>query len=228
MSCSTRGSTERSTKSELYTLFYDIAQAYDSVQRDVLVRAMRRLRMPDSFVELVADSLTGLSSCVRTAYGVSRRFDVQRSLRQGCPLAPLLFVVLMDALHDGLEVNPFSGARAGLVLPLRPTVELQISSLGYADDTNILANNLPNLSVLNDWMHYFLRFNSLRLNHGKCELVGTDATARQSQLQPLQQLASPSRVMPLSQWRTTLPSATSACTVASMESGMHSIASRLQ
>jgi exonuclease III/ribonuclease HI len=165
----------RSVKSELYTLFYDIAQAYDSVQRGVLVRAMRRLRMPGSFVELVADSLTGLSSCVRTAYGVSRRFDVQRSLRQGCPLAPLLFVVLMDALHDGLEVNPFSGARAGLVLPLRPSVDLQISSLGYADDTNILANNLANLRILNDWVHYFLRFNSLRLNHGKCELVGRDA-----------------------------------------------------
>ena len=165
----------RSTKSELYTLFYDIAQAYDSVQRDVLVRAMRRLRMPDSFVELVADSLTDLSSCVRTAYGVSRRFEVQRSLRQGCPLAPLLFVVLMDALHDGLEVNPFSGARAGLGLPLRPTLELQMSSLGYADDTNMLANNLANLSILNDWVHYFLRFNALRLNHGKCELVGRDA-----------------------------------------------------
>ena len=106
----------RSRKSEQYTLFYDIAQAYDSVQRDVLVRAMRRLHMPESFIRLVSDSLTGLSSCVRTAYGVSRRFEVQRSLRQGCPLAPLLFVILMDALHDGLEHNPMTGANPGLTL----------------------------------------------------------------------------------------------------------------
>ena len=80
------------------------------MQRDVLVRAMRRLHMPESFIRLITDSLTGLSSCVRTAYGVSRRFEVQRSLRQGCPLAPLLFVILMDALHDGLEHNPMTGA----------------------------------------------------------------------------------------------------------------------
>ena len=162
----------RSHKSELYTLFYDIAQAYDSVQRDVLVRAMRRLRMPESFIDLVADSLTGLSSCVRTAYGVSRRFDVQRSLRQGCPLAPLLFVILMDALHDGLETNPFSGIKEGLVLNLPRAAELQMASLGYADDTNILASCLASLRVLNDWVHYFMRFNALRLNHAKCELVG--------------------------------------------------------
>src|SRR5690606_29121133 len=43
----------RSSKSEQYTLFYDIKQAYDSVQRDVLVRALRRLRMPDRFVSLI-------------------------------------------------------------------------------------------------------------------------------------------------------------------------------
>ena len=165
----------RSKNTELYTLFYDIAQAYDSVQRSVLLRAMRRLHMPPSFIDLIEDSLTGLTSCVRTAYGVTKHFDVQRSLRQGCPLAPLLFVILTDALHDGLEVNPFTGARAGLTLRLRNAAEVQMASLGYADDTNILANTLPDLCILNDWVHYFMRFNALRLNPSKCELVGRGA-----------------------------------------------------
>ena len=165
----------RTNKSELHTLFYDIAQAYDSVQRDVLVRAMRRLRMPALFIDLIADSLTGLSSSVRTAYGVSRHFEVERSLRQGCPLAPLLFVILMDALHDGLELNPFSDTKAGLVLKLPYATELQLASLGYADDTTIFAGNLLHLRILNDWVHYFMRFNALRLNHAKCELVGRRA-----------------------------------------------------
>ena len=162
----------RRLKTEQYTLFYDIAQAYDSVQRDVLLRAMRRLHMPSQFIDLIGDSLSGLSSRVRTAFGVSRCFEVQRSLRQGCPLAPLLFVVLMDALHDGLEVNPFTGTRVGCVLNFPNAREIQISSLGYADDTAILANSLPSLRLLNEWVHFFMRFNALRLNHSKCELVG--------------------------------------------------------
>jgi hypothetical protein len=58
----------RSGKHELYTLLYDIKQAYDSVQPHVLARAMRRLRMPLGFVELVVNSLTGLRSRVRTPF----------------------------------------------------------------------------------------------------------------------------------------------------------------
>lgn len=165
---------------EMYTLFYDIKQAYDSVQVDVLVRAMHRLRMPAVFITLIEDSLVGLQSCVRTAYGVSPLFEVQRSLRQGDPLAPLLFVVLMDALHDGLECNPFTGERHGLVLAGLGGARTHgavpcIPSLGYADDTAVLSNTLASMRVQNDWVHYFMAFNKMLLNHRKCELVGRTA-----------------------------------------------------
>src|SRR4029078_8682993 len=138
--------------------FYDIKQAYDSVQVSVLTRALHRIRLPHSFVALIVDSLTGLTSRVRTAYGLSAPFDVERSLRQGDPLAPLLFVILMDALHDGLALNPFTGRSHGCQLrwPSGDTVDLD--SLGYADDTAALANSLANLRVQNDWVQYFMHF----------------------------------------------------------------------
>ena len=168
----------RGKQHELYTLFYDIKQAYDSVQVDVLVRAMKRLHMPGAFVRLVEDSLTGLTSCVRTAFGLSRLFDVLRSLRQGDPLAPLLFVILMDALHEGLERNPFTQQQHGLLLQLSSSAAVDLASLGYADDTAALANTLADLRIQNDWVHYFMAFNRLRLNPQKCELVGRDAAGQ--------------------------------------------------
>ena len=61
----------RQHKKEQHTLLYDIKQAYDSVQTDVLVRSLRRLHLPPAFVALVADSLQDLASCVRTACTVS-------------------------------------------------------------------------------------------------------------------------------------------------------------
>ena len=84
-------------------------------------------------------------------------------------------MLLLDALHEGLERNPFDGQEHGLVLKMRNGSSASIPSLGYADDTAVLANSLPSLRIQNDWVHYFMAFNQMRLNPSKCELVGRGA-----------------------------------------------------
>jgi exonuclease III/ribonuclease HI len=162
----------RKSKQELHTIFYDIKQAYDSVQSYMLARAMRRLRMPDSFIHLVCNSLSQLMSRVRTCYGVSRSFKVMRSLRQGDPLSPILFDIIMDGLHDGLNTNPFTGKYHGCTLTFESTHSIEVPSLGYADDSTIMTNTLEDLKIQNDWVQYFMWYNELRLNPLKCEVVG--------------------------------------------------------
>jgi hypothetical protein len=135
---------------------------------------MHRLHLPSTFIKLIESSLTDLTSCVRTIYGLTRRFAVRRSLRQGDPLAPLLFIILTDALHDGLELNPFTERRHGCRLAYGMG-DVELPSLGYADDTATITNTLDDLHVQNDWVQYFMRFNVLRLNPLKCELVGRGA-----------------------------------------------------
>ena len=90
---------QRAAKQPLFNIFYDIRAAYDSVRHDDLLRALARLRLPQLFVQFVRDSLTDLSSVVRTPYGNSASFRVTRSVRQGDPPAPLLFIFFLDSLH---------------------------------------------------------------------------------------------------------------------------------
>jgi len=77
----------------------------------------------------------------------------------------------MDGLHDGLDCNPFDQQSHGCKFTLEHEA-FRIASLGYADDTTILTNTLPDLTIQNNWVEYFMRFNCLRLNPLKCELVG--------------------------------------------------------
>ena len=61
-----------------------------------------------------------------------------------------------------------------------------LASLGYATTPTPWHELAAGSRIQNDWVHYFMRFNALRLNHGKCELVGrrhhglplTEAAAR--------------------------------------------------
>ena len=101
-------------------LFYDIRAAYDSVQHDDLLRSLHRLHMPTAFIELIADSVSDLTSRVRTCYGLTDAFPVRRSVRQGDPLAPLLYVLFMDSLHAGMEVNPLQQYECNRVDPCSP------------------------------------------------------------------------------------------------------------
>jgi hypothetical protein len=96
---------------------------------------------------------------------------VKRSVRQGDPLASILFIILMDSLHDGLEVNPFTGERHGCTLAMG-SHPVYLSSLGFADDTTVICNSLRDLRVQNEWVAYFMQFNIMQLNPLKCELVG--------------------------------------------------------
>ena len=130
----------------MYSIFYDIKQAYDSVQTNVLARALHRLHIPPSFITLIQSSLTGLTSRIRTLYGLSDPFPLERSVRQGDPLAPILFIILMDGLHDGLDENPFTLQQHGCRLTW-PGQEVYLPSLGYADDTTVLTNTLPHLRI---------------------------------------------------------------------------------
>jgi len=80
----------------------------------------------------------------------------------------------MDALHVGLEQHPTTGRHHGCTISMH-TRSAYVATLGYADDTAILASSLPSLHAQNAWVHYFMQYNRLRLNPRKCELVGFNA-----------------------------------------------------
>ncbi len=152
-----------------YNIFYDVKAAYDSVQHVDLIRSLHRLVMPVEFMELVADSLCGLTSTIRTPYGESESFPVQKSVRQGDPLAPLLYVCFMDPLHCGLENNPLhDGCRDGFELGRG----MIVSGKGYADDTWAVSGSVSGLQRMNEWVTAFCAVNHLCMNGRKTELIG--------------------------------------------------------
>jgi hypothetical protein len=165
----------RHYKHACLNVFYDIRAAYDSVRHKDLILALQRLALPPAFVEYVASSLSDLSSCVRTPYGNTAWFKVTRSVRQGDPLAPILYVIFMDPLHCGLDTNPlFGGTHDGYIFAGR-----SIASKGFADDTWIVSGSIDGLKRMHRWVVAFCKLNGMQLHEGKTLYIGRTETQDQ-------------------------------------------------
>jgi ribonuclease HI len=157
------------TGTGIFSLLYDFQAAYDSVRHDDLLASLQRLRMPPEFIEFVRDSLTGLQSCVRTAYGNTAYFAVLRSIRQGDPLAPILFICFLDSLHCVLQTNPLAaGADDGYRIGGQ-----SVASKGFADDTTVISGSCLGLARQHNVATQWANWHRIRFNATKTKLMGS-------------------------------------------------------
>jgi hypothetical protein len=153
-----------------YAIFYDISKAYDTVRWSSIRRGLGRLGLPKEFTEMVLNILEGTNLVMRTNIRgrVTPMVRVYQSIKQGCPLAPLLFTIVMDELHR--ELRTVGGYTLGA--PNGPRHAPPVHSRGYSDDTTALADSLIGLKDMNAVVaRFFLRHN-FNVNAVKTQVTG--------------------------------------------------------
>ena len=99
-------------------------------------------------------------------------FESTRGLRQGDPLSPLLFVIVMEALSRMLDKAIDGGFLSGFQVGSEEANHLMVSHLLFADDTLIFCEADPdqilNLDFLLTW---FEAISGLKVNLAKSEMV---------------------------------------------------------
>lgn len=161
----------KENKRLLYATSYDFEKAYDSVQLFSIVASLERFNAPKQFVDFVTKGLVNAYSRFRTPFGMTEPFQILSSVRQGDPLAPLLFIMVVDALHEGLQENPLFSVRTGYCLQDSDVV---VGSLGYADDTLVLTEDWRSMWQAHTWVREFCRAHNLTINSRKTKLFGRD------------------------------------------------------
>ena len=79
-------------------LFLDWEKAFDRVSHSALLSALRRFNLPEHFVQVIASLYRGPEFYVEVEGKASDHFQQRRGIRQGCPLSPYLFLIVMSAL----------------------------------------------------------------------------------------------------------------------------------
>ena len=149
----------------------DFAKAYDSIDWRYLWNVLRRRGFSEEWVRWMKLCVT-TSSCSVLVNGRMQGgwFQPQRGIRQGCPLAPLLFILAADALAFCTMRLCAQGHISGFQTAGHPG---GIPLLQYADDTTFFIQGSETATrTLSQMKDIFVDFSGLQLNRAKSSFVG--------------------------------------------------------
>ena len=157
-----------------YAVYYDISKAYDTIRWPSIKRAMEYIGLGEDFVSFIMATLKGTTLSMRTnrAGHVTPAVEMHKAIKQGCPIAPLLFIIVMDELHCALRDNHEGYA---LGTPTNRARQGRVVSRGYCDDTCIFSNNLVDLRSMNKTVHAFFNAHGLIVSEKKTKVTGRHA-----------------------------------------------------
>ena len=114
----------------------DWEKAFDKITRSSLLHTLRRYNVHEHLITLVASLYNKTDFCVKFRNRTSDQKTQHTGIRQGCPLSPYLFVIVMSAMWD--DINHQLGYDT-LDHYQRRTMQddVHFNEILYADDTLI-------------------------------------------------------------------------------------------
>jgi len=96
------------SEQDLVLLLLDFEKAFDRIKWGFLFTALSKLGFNDTWVRWVRSLYQSTSSAIKVNGVAGPDFQLARSVRQGCPLAPYLFILATDVLGY-MMANPKYG-----------------------------------------------------------------------------------------------------------------------
>lgn len=142
----------------------NLMKAYDSVDWPFLFDVMRVMNFPSKYIQWTKQCITTTQYSVIINGCSEGHFKGCIGLRQGDPISPYLFLIVMEAFSSLLHLR----VEQGLFSYHPKCRELQIFHLAFADDLFIICEpNVPSFTIINDLLNEFHSFSGLKPNMAK-------------------------------------------------------------
>ncbi|GJW08951.1 RNA-directed DNA polymerase, eukaryota [Tanacetum coccineum] len=147
----------------------DFAKAYDSIRWDYLEDVLCSFGFGSKWRSWIRGCLTSSMASILVNGSPTSEFQFHRGLKQGDPLAPYLFILVMESLHLSfsrvIDAGIFTGIR------IDPTT--MISHLFYADDAVFIGEwSQENLNGIMQMLRCFSLLSGLSINIKKSHILG--------------------------------------------------------
>ena len=145
-------------------LSLDAEKAFDRVEWPYLFEVLSRFGFGVHFRQWIKLLYSGPCAEIMTNTFISNPFNLHRGTQQGCPLSPLLFVLVLEPFAISNRNHPII---KGIQIA---DVEHRIAL--FADDTLLFLTNLEqSFSALNEVINRFVKFSGYRVNKTKSSVL---------------------------------------------------------
>nr|GEX01512.1 RNA-directed DNA polymerase, eukaryota [Tanacetum cinerariifolium] len=147
----------------------DFAKAYDYVRWDYLLDVLHAFGFGPNWCKWIHGTFTYAMASILVNGSPTAEFPFFRGLKQGDPLAPFLFILVMESLHLSVSRSVSEGVFKGIQLH----GSMSIYHLFYADDTVFIGEwSDANLVSLVRILNCFYLALGLKINLQKSQVLG--------------------------------------------------------
>lgn len=157
---------DKSSANKPYNIMaLDVRKAFDTVHHVSILQALQDHKVDPRFIQYIKDDLRAASTSIKIGRNHSNAISINRGVKQGDPLSPLLFNIALDGVIQKLEQSGLGGTFGS------GEDKIQITSMAFADDLVVLADNEAHLQPLYDIIENSLNALGMSLNIKKCKCL---------------------------------------------------------
>ncbi|KAK4382096.1 putative mitochondrial protein [Sesamum angolense] len=147
----------------------DIQKAYDSVEWDFLLEVLRLFNFPQQFITLIEQCVSTASFSISLNSSIHGFFKGSRGLRQGDPISPYLFVLVMEIWCKLIRHRVQNSTQFQYHWKCK---EPGLINLCFVDDVLLFCKaHIPSIQVLTDALNEFAIMSGLKVNPTKSQTV---------------------------------------------------------
>lgn len=153
-------------------MLVDFTKAFDVLNIQFLNLCLEKFNFGESFRKWIAVLYTDISSSVLVNGWISKCFNVERGIRQGCPLSALLFIIAAEFLAISVRENKN-------VKPVEIIEhDFQLKLLQYADDTLFFVQDENSVKEILNELNKFGKIAGPKINKEKTALIWLGDTSK--------------------------------------------------
>ena len=94
----------------LILLFLDWEKAFDEIDHEELIKAVGRFNLPEKIIRVIRSFYENPNFFIEDNFSSSEPKKQETGIRQGCPLSPYLFVMVMTVIMHNVHYDLEKGS----------------------------------------------------------------------------------------------------------------------